>query len=125
MTKANAESCKNTVYYFLLTMAKLLLKLVTLGLLLTFTILFVISLHDFLSNKTGTTIKIEHGGEFPDLTICPGIYQDNVEIITGETNHSISDIDKLPSMKNAIRLITIGQTGYVTESQMNKTYPPI
>ena len=106
-------------------MAKLLLKLVTLGLLITFTILFIISLHDFLSNKTGTTLKIEPGGEFPDLTICPAIYQDDIEIITGKTNHNIADVDKLPSMKNAIRLITIGQTGYVTESQMNKTYPPI
>ena len=106
-------------------MANLLLKLVTLGLLITFTILFTINLHDFLSSKTGTTLKIEPGGEFPDLTICPAIYQDYIEIITGETNHSIADVDKLPSMKNSIRFISIGQTGYVTDSKMKAYVLPI
>ena len=99
-----------------------LLKFVTFGLFATFLVLFSINFDSFLKNETGTTLKIENDGTFPDLTICPFVYQEGIDIITGKSNHAITDLANLPSMKNVIKLILTGQNGYVSEDDIQSRY---
>ena len=103
-------------------MAKLLYKFVTFGLVATFIVLFSINFDSFLKNETGTTLKIEQDGTFPDLTICPFTYQNDIDVITGESNYTIANLNNLPSMKDAIKLIQTGQNGYVTEDDIQNRY---
>ena len=99
-----------------------LLKFVSFGLVTTFIVLFSINFHDYLKKDVGTTLKIEPDGTFPDITICPFVYQEGIDIITGESNHSIADVANMPSMKNAIKLILTGQNGYLTKDDIQSRY---
>ena len=103
-------------------MAKLLYKFVTLGLVVTFIVLFSISFDTFLKSETATTLKIENNGIFPDLTICPYTYQSNIDVITGESNDTIANLNSLPSMKDGIKLIQTGQNGYITLDDIQSRY---
>lgn len=103
-------------------MPKLLYKFVTSGLVVTFIVLFSISFDTFLKNETGTTLKIENNGSFPDLTICPYTYQSNIDVITGESNDTIANLNSLPSMKDGIKLIQTGQNGYITLDDIQSRY---
>ena len=103
-------------------MAKLLYKFVTFGLVTTFIVLFSINFDSFLKNETGTTLKIEQDGTFPDLTICPFAYQNDIDVITAESNYTIANLNNLPSMKDAIKLIQTGQNGYITENDIQNGY---
>ena len=99
-----------------------LLKFCTFGLFTTFIVLFSINFDSFLKEETGTTLKIEKDGTFPDITICPFLYQEAIDIITVKSNHSIADVTDLPSMKNAIKLIQKVQYGYSTEDDFQSRY---
>ena len=101
-------------------MEKLLYKFVTLGLVATFIVFFSINFDSFLKNETGTTLKIENDGTFPDLTICPFAYHNDIDVITGESNYTIANLNNLPSMKDAIKLIQTGQNGYITKDDLTR-----
>ena len=99
-----------------------ILKFWTFGLFTTFIVLFSINFDSFLKEETGTILKIEKDGTFPDLTICPFVYQEGIDIITVKSNHGIADMAKLPSMKDAIKLIQTGQNGYITLDDIQSRY---
>ena len=99
-----------------------ILKFWTFGLFTTFIVLFSINFDSFLKNETGTTLKIENNGSFPDLTICPYIYQSDIDVITGESNATIANLNSLPSIKDGIKLIQTGQNGYITLDDIQSRY---
>ena len=79
-------------------------------LIVLFALLTTMSLLIFLSNETGTSLKVEYDSTFPDFTLCPFDYETHVEKINSKSGHNMSEVNKLiPSMKDMILLIQKGE----------------